>query len=996
MPTQSLAHPKHNIRIGSWNVRTMYRTGKTAEVTREMERYNIDVLGISECRWIGHGRLKTTTGETILYSGHENENEHYGGVAMIISQKTVKSLESWNPVNDRIMTARFHSRYIKTTLIQVYAPTNDADDDTKDDFYDQLQKTVDEVPGHDMLIIMGDLNAKVGLPQEEEEEIIGMHGLKCERNDNGERFVDFCTAHRCPIMTTMFPHKDIHKYTWTSPDGKYRNQIDHFAVRAKFRKSVRNVRAYRGADAASDHNLIIMSLKLKLKRAHGKTTPRKTFETNKLKVPEIQKEFQIQLRNVFSCLAEEANPSTPETDSTEEIESCWKTIRDGYNSVAEKVLGPRTKESKPWVSANSWKKIDERRELKKKREQAKSERRKTMLANEYKEKDKEVKRSMRHDKREWMENIARDAEENAHNGNMKGVYDATRKLCNVCPKGSGAVRNKEGRILTREDEVLQRWKEHFEEILNREEPETIAEVDTETPVIDDISSDYITKEEIYQAVQYLKNGKTPGDDTITAELLKADIKTTICLLHKIFRMVWDCEWTPEDWRNGLIVKIPKKGDTTNCGNWRGITLMSIVGKVLSKIVITRIAQGVDQKLRKEQAGFRKGRNTTEQIFVLRNVIEQSIEWNSTLYSCFIDFEKAFDSVHRPTLWSIMKHYGIPTKLIEIVKAMYHQSKCAVINGATKTDWFEVRSGVKQGCSMSGFLFLLVIDWVMRKTERGAIHGIRWVLHKQIGDLDFADDIALLSSSHEHMQRKVSALSKEAKSTGLKVNTQKTKLLRINTKATSHVCLDGEEIEEVKSFEYLGAKVTNKGGADEDIRRRIGKAWAAFNKLNKIWNSGELQRKTKIKIFKSNVLAVLLYGSETWKMTRGDEKRLNTFLHKALRRILKIRWPMKVSNDEIRRRVNLVTISEMVAHRRWRWIGHVLRMENNSIPRVALTWTPDGRRKRGRPRETWRRTVEREREAMGFTSWREATTAAADRTTWRRRIHGPILHEERRE
>ena len=101
-------------------------------------------------------------------------------------------------------------------------------------------------------------------------------------------------------------------------------------------------------------------------------------------------------------------------------------------------------------------------------------------------------------------------------------------------------------------------------------------------------------------------------------------------------------------------------------------------------------------------------------------------------------------------------------------------------------------------------------------------------------------------------------------------------------------LEGEEIEEVESFEYLGAKVINKGGADEDIKR-IGKAWAAFNKLSKIWNSGELQRKTKIKIFKTNVLAVLMYGSETWKMTQGDEKKLDTFLHKAPRCLLKIRW-----------------------------------------------------------------------------------------------------------
>ena len=653
---------------------------------------------------------------------------------MILSKNITKSLECWNPVSDRIMTARFYSKYIKTTIIQVYTPTNEANNDTKDDFYEQLQRTVDEVPGHDMMIIMGDWNAKVGPPQDGEEGIVGIHGLQCDRSDNGERFVDFCAAHRCPIMTTMFPHKDIHKYTWTSPDGKYRNQIDHVAVNAKFRKSVRDVRAYRGADAASDHNLIIMSLKLKLTRAQRKTSQRTTYEVSKLKVPEIQREFQLEIRNLFSCLTEEDEENTEELRNynTEEIECCWKKLRDGYNSAAEKVLGPRKKENKPWVSINSWKKIDERRELKKKREQAKSERRKNMLANQYRDKDKEVKRSMRQDKRAWMEDIVKEAEENAQNGNMKGVYDATRKICNVFPKTSGAVKNKEGSILTKEDEVLQRWKEHFEEILNREEPESIADVDTNTPVIEEISSDYITKDEIHKAIMNLKNGKAPGDDMIAAELLKADMKTTVTLLHKLFLKVWENEWTPEDWRNCVIVKIPKKGDTKNCSNWRGITLMSIVGKVLSKIVITRIARAVNQNLRKEQAGFRKGRNTSEQIFVLRNIIEQSIEWNSSLYTCFIDFEKAFDSVHRPTLWNIMRNYGIPQKLIEIVKAMYHHSKCAVVDGGRKTDWFEVKSGVKQGCSMSGFLFLLVIDWVMRKAEREGTNGIRWVLNNQLG------------------------------------------------------------------------------------------------------------------------------------------------------------------------------------------------------------------------------------------------------------------------
>ena len=118
---------------------------------------------------------------------------------------------------------------------------------------------------------------------------------------------------------------------------------------------------------------------------------------------------------------------------------------------------------------------------------------------------------------------------------------------------------------------------------------------------------------------------------------------------------------------------------------------------------------------------------------------------------------------------------------------------------------------------------------MRKGEREGTNGIRWVLNNQLGDLDFADDIAVVSST----QKKVNTLSEEAKTTGLKVNAMKTKMLKIHAKSTRHVLLEGEEIEEVESFEYLGAKVTNKGGADEDVKRRIGKAWAAFNKLSKI-------------------------------------------------------------------------------------------------------------------------------------------------------------------
>ena len=98
--------------------------------------------------------------------------------------------------------------------------------------------------------------------------------------------------------------------------------------------------------------------------------------------------------------------------------------------------------------------------------------------------------------------------------------------------------------------------------------------------------------------------------------------------------------------------------------------MSVVAKVMGRVVIRKRAGGVDAKLRKQQAGFRIGRSTIEQIFVLRNILEEAIEWNSSLYICFVDYEKVFDSVHRETLWKTMQSHGIPLKLPKMVKAMY--------------------------------------------------------------------------------------------------------------------------------------------------------------------------------------------------------------------------------------------------------------------------------------------------------------------------------------
>ena len=293
-PTGSLVHPKNTLKIGNWNVRTLYRTGNLAQAAREMNRRGISIMGISETLWTGQGKLQIAEGETIIYSGREDDI-HRAGVGILMSQDATGALIEWTPVSERIIQARFHSRHIKLTVIHVYAPTEDADEETKDEFYARLQEVLDKRNKHDMLVITRDMNAKVGEENANYERVMGKHGLGV-RNGNGENLCDMCDMNELVITGTLFPHKIIHKATWISPDGRTRNQIDHVLINKRFRNSVEDTRVYRSADLGSDHYLVCTTIRLKLKRPpRQKKTGRVKYDTSKLGNEDTLKEFKVTL-----------------------------------------------------------------------------------------------------------------------------------------------------------------------------------------------------------------------------------------------------------------------------------------------------------------------------------------------------------------------------------------------------------------------------------------------------------------------------------------------------------------------------------------------------------------------------------------------------------------------------------------------------------------------------------------------------------------------------
>ncbi|VDO53334.1 unnamed protein product [Schistosoma margrebowiei] len=198
----------------------MWKTGKTSQMATEMRRYNLAVLGISETTWTQVGQQRLDTGEILLYSGHEEENTpHTQGVALMLSKLARNALVGWGSHGSRTIKTSFKTKKegITINIIQCYAPTNDSNDDIKDQFYERLQSITEKCLRKELTILMGDLNVKVGIDNTGYEDIMGRYGLG-ERNENGERFSNLYTFNKLVIGGTIFPHKRIHKATWISPD----------------------------------------------------------------------------------------------------------------------------------------------------------------------------------------------------------------------------------------------------------------------------------------------------------------------------------------------------------------------------------------------------------------------------------------------------------------------------------------------------------------------------------------------------------------------------------------------------------------------------------------------------------------------------------------------------------------------------------------------------------------------------------------------------------
>ena len=208
------------------------------------------------------------------------------------------------------------------------------------------------------------------------------------------------------------------------------------------------------------------------------------------------------------------------------------------------------------------------------------------------------------------------------------------------------------------------------------------------------------------------------------------------------------------------------------------------------------------------------------------------------------------------------------------------------------------------------------------------------------ELLYADDCALLASSHEELQHIFDCFSSAARRFGLTISVRKTEALYQapphKTYLPPAVVLDGKPLKTVDEFKYLGSIVDKQGSLSKEITQRIAKASSAFGRLNKrLWKNSNIRLDTKIQVYRAVVLSTLLYGCETWTLKRDDIKRLERFHQKSLRRIAKIKWFHGIANYEVLEKCKICSLEYFLDAARLRWVGHVIRMKDGRIPKALL-------------------------------------------------------------
>lgn len=692
------------------------------------------------------------------------------------------------------------------------------------------------IVGGDFNIRIGNLGRLVGSTEDNTWELEKRESKDKTCSNGCSELLEFCGDRDWSIANGNFYGDERGEFTYIGARGS--SVIDLVIINDEVRESMYKFEV--GERIESDHTPVTVEI----------MGEERSLEGSKECVEKVQTRQRLcwgeEAISVFRNRTEVVEKEVKEEDSVEEV---WEVTK----KIVEDAVTRKEFKVKKWaVGTRKWWDRDCAKVKRRAWESYKNWKKGKVNKERYLEERNIWRRTCREKEREW-----KDAE-----------VEKLRQIKNESEVWNFLNSHRKRRERVENNIDSEEWKRHFVKLLEGSEERTMGEIRQECEEIAEKEKEKITVREIKEAWKMLKKKKAAGLDGIPNEVWihggEGLRNILICVLGK----VWDGQGLPREWRAGVIVPLFKKGNPEEAKNYRGITLMATAYKLYTELIRKRLEKEVEELrvLPEGQAGFRKGRSTMDNIYVLDHLINRAKKSKEQLYSVFVDLKAAFDTVDRSKLWGILEKMGISKYLIERIKELYQETMVKVRVGEHMTEEFWTVKGLKQGCVLSPLLFSLYIAGLEEEMRGRNVGGVK-IGKVRVWVLAYADDLILLAKNREAMLQMLRILKIFLDSRGLILSEEKTKILVFNRGRRSKKerwWWEGNELEEVKVFKYLGFIFNSEGNYKDQLAELKKKGIAAAKKT---WGLGENTGKNDFNrremLFDYLVRSVMAYGCEIW-------------------------------------------------------------------------------------------------------------------------------------
>ena len=693
-------------------------------------------------------------------------------------------------------------------------------------------------------------------------------------------------------------------------------------INKRYRNSVKNAKARPGADCGSDHNPVVINIKTTLKRMKKNKCTRRKWNVSKLESGTIKEKYKIESEKLIDA-----------KDHGENVEEAWGKLKGCLIKTADIVCGKRMHSKKQsWITEEILDKMEERRMWKRNEEK-------------YKSLSKTVKKMCRKAKNDYYNKICNEIESLDRTHNPK-LYQKVKQLRPRKLQSVEGVKNKDGKVLFEEKDILERWVEYIGELYSDDRPD----ICTDTNII--YNTVNISEMEVREIISKLPKGKSTGIDEIPAEFLQSMGIKGIEMMTWIINKCYNTGFQPEDFLKSIFIQLPKVKNTKECAEHRTISLISHAAKILLHIIKRRITPLAEKNMSENQLGFREGRGTRDAICQTRLLAERMISKNRKIFACFIDYKKAFDKVNHSKLIQVLRKYDVPAEEIRLILHLYWSQTAQIRGRSEDSQSFKIEKGVRQGCVLSPVFFNMYSEELINEAlqnEAGLV-----VNGMAINNIRFADDTVLLAGTEEELQRQLDKVNESCTAFGMELNAKKTKVMVMEKQPGTEVTikLNGIALEQVNKYKYLGTLITADSRCIQEIKRRIGIAKRSFWELKELMKSN-VNMKTKKRLLNTYIFSLLTYGCEAWTIGREAARRINAFEIWCYRRILKISWINRTTNKEVFDRIKeKPTLLKKIAKRKSSFFGHIVRSSSRNLFVNILEGFIDGKKSKGRPRRMW--------------------------------------------